>query len=181
MGVVMLGVNALARETSLPRQTVSRKMREGATAADIRRYAALRDGRSPAKNLGRPPGELHKKTAVDQGEYEVLVRGQSKLEAIDDAKLRRARALAERGELDNMLRRGELLPVAYVRQWASRYLTDGRDTLLAGPSELQDILASESDPLKVAAILRAWLERVMAKFHQLERLWGDCEDRSPTS
>jgi hypothetical protein len=81
-----------------------------------------------------------------------------------------------------MLRRGELMPVSYVRTWASRYLTDGRYTLLAGPSELQDTLAAETDPLKVNAILRAWLERVMGKFHRCERLWGaDCEDRSSTS
>ena len=53
-----------------------------------------------------------------------------------------------------------------------RFLTDGRDMLLTGPSELADALASESDPLKCAATLRTWLERVMGKFHQLEKLWG---------
>ena len=31
--------------------------------------------------------------------------------------------LAELKRLEVMQRRGELLPVAYVRQWASRYLT----------------------------------------------------------
>ena len=81
-----------------------------------------------------------------------------------------------------MLRRGELIPVAHLRQWGTRFLIDARDTLMTGPSELQDMLAAESDPVKCAAILRAWLERVMAKFHQLDRLWGvDCEGRSPMS
>ena len=102
----------------------------------------------------------------------MVIKGRERLDNIDEAKLRRARALAERGELDNMLKRGELIPVAHVRQWGSRFLTDARDTLMAGPSELQDTLAAEDDPLKVQAILRAWLERVMAKFHQCERLWG---------
>jgi hypothetical protein len=81
-----------------------------------------------------------------------------------------------------MLRRAELIPVAYVRKWATRYLTDGRDMLLTGPSELADMLAAEGDPLKTAAILRKWLERVMDKFHQCEQLWGaDCRDLSSRS
>jgi DNA-binding HxlR family transcriptional regulator len=173
--VVNVGVNALAREVGLTPATVSKKLKQGQTAAQIRREAAQRQGRAPE---GRAPeGKLRAsgRTPVGrppQSEYDLVVKGRERMNALDEMKFRRAKALAERSELDNMLRRGELIPVAYVRQWASRYLTDGRDMLLTGPSELADTLAAESDPLKCAAILRAWLERVMGKFHQLEKLWG---------
>ena len=77
-----------------------------------------------------------------------------------------------------MRRRGELMPVSYVRQWASRFLIEGRDELLKGPSELQDALAAEDDPRKVNAILRAWLDRAIAKFEQLKTLWeGNAEEK----
>ena len=174
--------NALARETGLPKQTVSERMRKGQTVDQIRIYAAAL-GRSPKIEFpytGAAP--CPPESAEADGAYELIVRGRHRLEAIDDAKLRRARALAERGEIENALRRGELIPVAYVRTWASRFLTDGRDEILKAPGELADVLAAETDPLKVAAILRGWVERVMAKFHQFDRLWAaDGEDRKSTS
>jgi len=165
--IVNMGVSALAREVGLSAAAVSKKMKAGQTPDQIRQDAARRQGRGPSHGPGRPPLP---------SEYDLIIKGREHTNALDDAKLRRARALAERQELENMLRRGELLPVAYARQWATRFLTDGRDTLLAGPSELADTLAAETDPLKVAAILRAWLERAMAKFHQLERLWNGAAD-----
>jgi hypothetical protein len=185
--IVNMGVCALARETGLSAAAVSQKMKAGQTPDQIRRDAARRQGRAPSDKGGprKPPsGKLPSRSRGPgrpplASEYDLVIHGRERLDAIDDARLRRARALAERGELENALRRGELMPVSYFRTWGSRFLTDARDTLLAGPSELQDALALEQDPLKVAAILRAWLERVMGKFHQLERLWGaDCEDHS---
>lgn len=167
--IVNVGVNALARECGVSANTVSRKMKAGKSPDQIRMEAARRAGRAPTDTT---PG----KAASSPAEYDLLVQGRERLDALDKAKLRRAQALAERSELDNMLRRGELIPVAYVRQWASRFLTDARDDLLKGPSELADRLAAEDDPLKTAAILRAWLERVMGKFHQLDRLWGAGEE-----
>jgi hypothetical protein len=161
--VVNVGVNALAREVGLSSTTISKKLKAGQTPDQIRQECAQRQGRR---------GPLPNKPPMDKSEYDLVVKGRERLNAMDEMKFRRAKALAERGELENALRRGELIPVAYVRQWGSRFLTDARDTLLTGPSELQDILAAEADPLKTAAIMRAWLERVMGKFHQLERLWG---------
>ena len=172
--VVNVGVNALAREIGVTPTTISKKLKAGQTPEQIRRDAAQKQGRPPAERGPgrRPKGQPRPARPMGESDYDLVIKGRERLNAMDEMKYRRAKALAERGEIENMLRRGELLPVAYVRQWASRYLTDGRDTLLAGPSELQDILAAETDPLKVAAILRAWLERAMAKFHQLERRWG---------
>lgn len=162
--VINTGVMALARETGLSAQAISMRMKRGQTAEQIRDAVAQRKGQT------RSHGQ--EKKALGKHEYSLVLKGRERIDAMDDAKLRRAQAQAERQELENMLRRGELIPVAYVRQWATQFLTDARDTMMAGPSELQDGLAIETDPVKCAALLRAWLERVMGKFHQLERLWG---------
>ncbi len=84
-------------------------------------------------------------------------------------------ALAELRQLELAQRRRELVPLAYLRAWASRFLTEGRDLLINGLSELQDKLAVESDALKVAAILRFWVDHVMTRFFSLETLWGGGE------
>lgn len=165
--IVNVGVNALAREVGQSATTVSKKLRAGKTADQIRQEAARRRGIAPSTAPGRPPLP---------SEYDLITQNRERLNEMDEAKLRRAKALAERQELENALRRGELMPVAYVRQWATRFLTDARDTLMTGPSELADPLAAETDPLKTAVILRTWLERAMGKFHQLERLWGGAAD-----
>jgi hypothetical protein len=141
-------------------------MKAGMTAEQIRQEAARKKGLPPVGSSHGPGRPLLPK------EYDLVVQGRERMDKLDEMKFRKAKAMAERSELDNMVRRGELIPVSYVRTWASRFLTDGRDTLLAGPSELQDALAAESDPLKVNAIMRSWLERAMAKFHKLDGLWG---------
>ena len=169
--VVNTGVNALAREVGLSPNTISKKMKAGQTPEQIRRDAARRQGRPPSS------GQRKGKPATGPSEYELVIQGRERLNALDEMKFRRAKALAERQEIENALRRGELMPVAYVRRWGAQFLTDGRDTLLAGPSELADTLAAETDPLKVAEILRGWLERVMGKLHQAERLWGGVADQ----
>lgn len=164
--IVNMGVSALAREINLSAAAVSKKMKAGMTAEQIRQEAARKKGLPPVGNSHGPGRPLLPK------EYDLVVQGRERMDKLDEMKFRKAKAMAERSELDNMVRRGELIPVSYVRTWASRFLTDGRDTLLAGPSELQDALAAESDPLKVNAIMRSWLERAMTKFHKLDGLWG---------
>ena len=81
-------------------------------------------------------------------------------------------ALCELRQLELMEKRRELIPVSYVRVWASRFLVEGRDILLNGLGELQDRLASESDPVKIGEILRFWVDQAMARFLQTESLWG---------
>jgi hypothetical protein len=107
----------------------------------------------------------------DSHEYEAIIQARQRLDALDEMKLRRARALAERQELENMLRRGELMPVSYARLWGVRFLIAARDELLRGPGELGDAVAAESDPRKCTAMLRAWAERTLAKFEQLDTIW----------
>jgi hypothetical protein len=172
--VVNVGVNALAREVGLSPQAISKKLLAGKTPDQIRQEAEQRRGTAPGKKSApsKKPSTAPGRPPSTPAEYDLIREGRERIGALDDAKLRRAKALAERSEIENALRRGELIPVAYVRTWGSRFLTDARDTLMTGPSELADTLAAETDPLKTAAIMRAWLERVMGKFHQMERLWG---------
>jgi hypothetical protein len=164
-----VGVSALARECGMAYSTVSKQLTRGLTADQIRQRAHA------IKGTGTPPAA--KKTAQEKSEYDQLIERRSKLDQLEDAKLRRADALAVRQELDNMVKRGELVPIAYIRLWAIRFLVDGRDELLKGPSELADTLAAEDDPKKIAAILTRWLERALAKFSQLETLWARIADQ----
>ena len=79
-------------------------------------------------------------------------------------------------KLEYQKKSGELLPVSYVRHWGVTFLTEARDTLLRGPSELADPLAAEVDPRQCEMIVQKWVERVMERFFQLERLWGQGDD-----
>jgi hypothetical protein len=170
--LVVLGVNALARETGLPKSTISERMRKGQTADQIRIYAAMRDGRSPQRTFR--PGALRceaAKSAQSQTEYEVILRSRNRLDAIGDAQLRRARALADKQELENQQRRSELVPTVYLREWSRRFLAYSRDALFK-VSELPEVLAAECDPVKCNQILRAWVERTFVHFYQLDELWG---------
>jgi hypothetical protein len=84
---------------------------------------------------------------------------------------RKEEALADFRRIQVMEKQRELIPVSYVRRWASEFLIQGRQILEWGPSELQDELAMESDPLKVRAILDAWVARVMERFSRLTSLY----------
>jgi hypothetical protein len=67
---------------------------------------------------------------------------------------------------------GELVPLSYVRHWGTTFLVAARDEMLKAPSELADTLASESDPRVVERTLQTWVERVMLKFYECEKLWS---------
>jgi len=171
-GIVVLGVNALARETSLSRQTVSRKMRKGATAADIRRYAALRESRLPATSY-TPVGALREpkdRSVVDQEEYRATLRARQKIERLDDAKLRRARALAEKYELEVQELRASLVPRSYLCIWSKRLLACSREAL-SKVVDLSEVLAAENDPMRCNQILRSAAERILTELCERDDLW----------
>jgi len=167
--VMNVGVAALAREIGMSESSVSRKMKAGQTPEQIRQHAANRKGAPHStKGPGRP---------AKPSEYDMIIESRSRYEAMEEAKLRRQKALADRQEIENMLRRGELIPLAYMRKWTVRFLVDARSELEKGPSELQDTMAAESDPVKCAAILRTWVDRVLEKYYQLDRMWGKGSER----
>jgi hypothetical protein len=168
--IMNVGVAALAREIGVSEATVSKKMKAGKTADQIRSEAAQRKGIAPPNTKG--PGRAPAK----KSEYEMIIKSRSRYDDMEEAKLRRQKALADRQEIENMLRRGELLPVSYVRKWASRLLVEAKDELLRTPSELADTLAAETDAVQVATILRTAQERALAKLEQLKKIWqGDLD------
>jgi hypothetical protein len=155
-------------------------MRKGQTADQIRIYAAIRSGGAPTRQKAAPStGRVSARLAPTQPvknrdaaeQEEAIMQGRERLEALDDARLRRQRALAERQEIENMLRRGELLPVAHVRGWVARLLIEAREELLRLPNELADGLAAETDAVKIAAILRSVQERAITNLYERDKLW----------
>lgn len=168
--IANVGVNALARECGVSPTTISERMRRGQTAEQIRREYAARKGVAPTKRGKRSDGQGRAPSTPN--EYDMLIESRARFEELESWKMRRQKALAERQEIENMLRRGELMPVSYARLWGVKCLTAFKDELLKGPSELQDALAAESDPVKCNAIVRALMERALAKLQQLEVLWN---------
>lgn len=148
-------------------------MRKGQSADQIRAYAAIREGRSPQRT-SRPvaPYPSPGKSTETRTDYEAILRGRERLEEIDDVKLRRFRALAIKEELEIQRLRSQLVPTVYVREWATRFLSDSRDVMLKAPPELCDAVAAESEPVRVSEILRAWVERTLAEIFQRDELWA---------
>ena len=191
------GVLALSRETGYSAATISRKLSRGLSPDNIRSQTRLvvaqeraeaaatyatdqtapsrapkRDGQMaliPTLPVSPQPVRIGQ---AGGAEYEAALTENAMFEKLGNAKLRRAQALAERAEIENEQRRGELVPVAYMRRWGMRFLIDGRDELLKGPSELADSLAAESDPVRAEQILRGWVEQTLAKFANLQALWA---------
>ena len=174
MRITNVGVAALAREIGLTEAAVSKKMTAGMTADEIRAEARRRKGQRPISKTAQKEAAKAPQTRRSPGrpptpsEYDLIIQGRERMNEMEAAKLRRQKALAERQEIEVLVRRGELIPLAHVRTWMSKFLTEGRDTLLQGPSELQDALAAEDDPHKCGALLRTWLERAMAKFEAMK-------------
>jgi hypothetical protein len=178
MRVTNVGVAALAREVGLTEAAISKKMTAGMTADQIRREARMRQGQRPLSKTAKKEAERPAPTRQSPGrpptptEYDQIIAGRARMQELEETKLRREKALAERQEIEVLARRGELIPLAYARRWMTKFLVEGRDTLLQGPSELQDALAAEVDPLKCGAIVRAWVERAMAKFDSMREFFA---------
>jgi hypothetical protein len=149
---------------------VSAQLARGRSFDDIRRYAAVKRGEvDPGAKMPADAPTVY--MPPNQSEVDQIVEARSQAMELEDAKLRRVRAMAEGSEIENMVRRGELLPVHYVEKWLTRYLIDARDELLRLPSELGDAVAGENDPVKARAILAAGVDRVIKKFDMVRNLW----------
>jgi hypothetical protein len=142
---------------------VHRKLAQGKSAREIIAEAVAHEQQAAAK---------HPNVAVTG-----LINGHAGNGALSFATAQAAKetALAELRQLELMERRQELIPLVYVRTWASRFLVEGRDVLLNGPGELADRLAVENDPLRVREILQGWVDHIMTRFFELETLWGGGE------
>jgi hypothetical protein len=148
----------IARLAGVSIPLVYRKLQEGKTGAEIIAASQRRKEESVLRDL--PP------VKVDANGH---AAGALSYAGAQAEKERWAAALRK---LEFQERTGEVVPVSYIRHWGANFLIAAKDEMLKMPGELQDVLAAESDPLKVAAILRLWVERVMDKYYRLDRLWG---------
>jgi hypothetical protein len=113
------------------------------------------------------------RAAAGRREYEVVIGNRQKLE---DAQLRRTRALVDKHELEIQQLRASLIPTAYLRIWSTRFVAYSREAL-SKVVDLSEVLAAESDPAKCNQILRAWMEQTLLRFYELDALWGPTSTR----
>ena len=170
------GVNALARELDLPEPTVSKLMSKGKTRDEIRAYAAIRHGEPipPPKEPDPPkPADPPPPTEEQQrkSEYDLIIEMREMARELEEAKLRRAKALAEKDELRNRVEKGELLPKNYVKQYCLRFLYDTKFQIDVMPSEFADVLAAEPDPRKTEAILQTMMDRLRHQLEEMYKFW----------
>jgi hypothetical protein len=158
-----INATAIAARAGCSRQLVCRLLKRGFSEEQIIRRISENRAREAAR------------AAVANGNGAAPVSSLPLMPwpAFSISEARKEHLLAELRDLQLMRERGELIPVSYVKQWAATFLTEGRDILMQGPGELQDQLAAESDPLKVSAILRRWVEKILERFHKTGKLWGE--------
>jgi hypothetical protein len=171
-----VGVNALARELDLPQTTVSQLMSKGKTRDEIRAYAALRHGKPiPPKEsdeLKQPdPPKPSPAEEQQKSEYDLIIEMRGMARELEEVKLRRAKALAEKDELRNRVEKGELLPKNYVKQYCLRFLYDTKFQIDVMPSEFADVLAAEPDPRKTEAILQTMMDRLRHQLEEMYKFW----------
>ena len=151
------------------------------TAAEIARmagvsmslvYRKLQEGRTPAEIVTAAQQRREQFVLRDLPTTQVNGHAANGVLSFAAAQAAKENWLAELRKLEVMRERGELIPTAYVRIWGTRFLMAAKDEMQKAPGELQDVLAAESDPVKCRALLEKWVERVLTKFYELERLWG---------
>lgn len=140
-------------------QLVYKKLRQGKTASQIVAEAHQRREQIALRGLPTVPVKTNGHAATN-------------VVSFAQAQAEKENWLCELRRIEVMKARKELMPVSYVRLWGTRFLIAARDELLRGPGELADELAAERDPRRCEAILRRWVEHVLRKFCETERLWG---------
>jgi hypothetical protein len=163
------GVSAevIAKIAKVSVQLVYKKLSRGKTASEIIVEAARWHEMQEASKIEIPIIPFDGMNGTDSH----ALNGYGNL-SYAAAQAAKERALAELRQLEVMEKRGEVIPLEYVKHWASNFLIQGKQILEWGPAEMRDQLAAESDPLQCEAIVRRRDERVMERFYQLETLWN---------
>jgi len=92
-------------------------------------------------------------------------------ETIHAAQLRRVIALADKEELANAQKRGELVSLERIRNFCTGIVRETIERITQVPGNIQDRVASESDPNRCGAAMREELQRVVDKIREMEELW----------
>jgi hypothetical protein len=92
--------------------------------------------------------------------------------SLKDLKTRKEAALCEKADLENAVRRGDLLLVNDVYSFAARCFAGFRDSLLAISGELRDRLAMEDNPAVIGAILDDHHRQALRHIVRLMEEWA---------
>jgi hypothetical protein len=147
----------IAKLAGVTPQRVSQKLRQGKSVNQILKEAETRRQKQMLRQFPWVPVDSDEDVASSV----TFARAQAAKE----------QALSELRRIEVLEKKGELIPVAYVRHWGLNFLIQGRQILEWGPTEMRDELAAETDPVKCEAIVRRRDERVLDAFHRLEVLW----------
>jgi hypothetical protein len=159
------GPAEVARAAGCSKQLASRLLKRGFAEAQIVERVAERKAREAARAATT---NSHRAPALVNGLPSVVIPFPS----FAESEAKKEHFLAELRGLQVMRERGELVRTCDVRLFCARLLVEARDILEAGPSELADTLAAEADPARCEAIVRAWTDRAVEKFHRLT-LWSE--------
>ena len=158
----------IAKKAGCSRQLVARLLARGLSEAQIVARIEENRNREAARKAWRNSGATANGGAPPVSDLPLMP-----WPTFSISEARKEFLLAELREVQLMKERGQLIPLTYVKTWVSTFLTEGRSILMQGPSELQDVLAQEGDPVRVSAILRRWVEATMEKFYRTGKLWGE--------
>jgi phage terminase Nu1 subunit (DNA packaging protein) len=79
--------------------------------------------------------------------------------------------LADKEELANAQKRGELVSLERIRNFCTGIVRETIERITQVPGNIQDRVASESDPNRCGAAMREELQRVVDKIREMEELW----------
>lgn len=171
----------LASETGFSQPYISMLLKKGVSVAAIRAKAAEKKAKAAnvgPKSTGHAVG--HRASLVPQtrapksapGVTQLAGEGQSETQA--QADLRKAIAIADKHEMDLLIRRGELVPLVDVMNYGAGGIVACKDILLK-LDELGDRLAQESDPAKCRAMIKLDVSRALA---EIEGAWQKLAEMS---
>lgn len=163
-----LSAAELARLCNMSLTRVYAELAQGRSAFEVVATAQRRKQRAAAREVPLLPVDVDLVVPTVNGK--VPVNGG--VPAYSESLAAKEQWAAELKKIEVMQKRGELMPVSYARLWGTRFLVAAKDEMLKGPGEIQDALATESDPFRCRVIVERWVERVLAKFCELEKLWG---------
>jgi len=176
------GAKDLARETGFSPQLVSQKFHQGWSPEQIRQYAvqqgrmskeAYEASKKAAKKEQREEPKPSKKDEKQEADPEIAaaVAAHEESKGLAAAKRRREVAQAEKIEMENAVRRGDLVPTGQIVPSLMRCHAAFRDALLAIPGELADRLAMETDPAVVRKLLDDRHRQALRHFETLRDIW----------
>jgi len=172
------GATALARELGADHSNVARMMREGKSPDEIRaKYAARAELKRRGigvrgKPLTAAPGACFTSDASQAQPANQPDSSSESIQKIADSlaeiRLRKETALTIATEIANEQKRGELVPVAWVRSWCSEAIKTFSGFVTRLPTELRDRLAAESDPFAVESMLANELHHALEILSRLQ-------------